>query len=322
MPSAARRAAVALLFALLSALGGAVARAAPGAHAAAAAPAGRAKAVPVSPLRVVAVNAFRPISFADENGAAVGVVEDYFELVRRALDLPLRDVRVMSANDAEQALRDGEADIVIGIVQSEERTQNGVFTAPVYSTGAAIVTRHGAPAAPSFSDLKGKTLALREHHFAIPMLRQHWPQVALLESGVDSRSVLKAVASRRADAALVSIDASRVWLAQPEFASLVVSGFPADIQYEFAFQLQPGLAELVPRFNEAIAQITTEQRSTILERWLANSLRVKASRQGIPLATAMFGAVALSAILILAFALARMRRAHRAERERGFTGGR
>lgn len=273
----------------------------------------------LAPLRVIAVNTFKPISSADDDGKPAGIVEDYFELVRQALDLPVRDVRVMKAADAEDALRDGDADIVIGIVRSEERSHYGLFTVPVYSTPAVIVTRHGALAAPSLAALRGKTLSLRENHFAIGLLRQHYPTIKIVQSGTESRAVLQAVVDRRADAALVSLDASRVWLSDPHFSSLVVSGFPSDLPYEFAFQVHPSLSALMPGLDQAIAQITVEQRADIMERWLNEAVRVKSSQHGIPLATAMFGAVGIAAILILAYFLAGMRRElwrHRHEAER------
>jgi two-component system, NarL family, sensor histidine kinase EvgS len=275
-----------------------------------------AEETPLPPLRVVAVNTFRPISFADEDGEPAGIIEDYFDLVRQSIGLAVRDVRVMSAMDAEEALRNGDADVLIGIVRSEERTKNGIFSVPVYSTPAVIVTRHGAPAADSFASLRGKTLALREHHFAMDLLHQRWPTIKLLEAGTESRAVLQAVVDRRADAALLSLDATRVWLADPKFSMLVVSGFPPDMPYQFAFQIRPALAaQLAPQLDQAIAQLTVEQRSDVMERWLADTVRVKSSQHGIPLATALFGVVGIAAIVILIFFLAGMRRELRRQRD-------
>jgi hypothetical protein len=79
------------------------------------------------------------------------------------------------------------------------------------------------------------------------------------------------------------------------------------------------MSALMPGLDQAIAQITVEQRADIMERWLNEAVRVKSSQHGIPLATAMFGAVGIAAILILAYFLAGMRRElwrHRREAER------
>ncbi|HEX7156119.1 MAG TPA: ATP-binding protein, partial [Burkholderiaceae bacterium] len=262
-----------------------------------------------APLRVVALDLVKPTSFADAAGQPAGIAMDCFDLVRGALDLRIRDVRVMPPDQAREALRAGDADLVIGVLKSDAWLGLGRFTAPFFVSPSVLITRKQAAPAASLAGLAHRRLATWPGHAGSKQLHNLYPDVELVDAGPAPADALSAVLQERADAALLYLDVARAALAEPRFSALVISGFPPDLPGEFAFLVSEDRSGMVAQLDRALASITPTQRSEILNRWLPAVIPTRpAPTHWAEIALALVVAAMALAAFPIALRLVRLRR--------------
>lgn len=235
------------------------------------APAASAAAASATPLRAVdelrvAYDAgFAPISHTRPDGSADGLAVEVFRRSAAAAGLPYRFVAQPSFAAAIQALRRGDADVVVAAVRTPERLREAQFVGPYYSTPSAIISRLDG-GWPTLSSLAGRALAIDEEHYLIPVIRREAPAVRL-NIVPTAAAVLAAVADGRADAGITNVEVAAGLVATRYVGRLQVSGFVEKNPSELYFMVGAGRGELAAALDAGFARVPENER-----RMLANSL--------------------------------------------------
>ncbi|MFT3664877.1 transporter substrate-binding domain-containing protein [Piscinibacter sp.] len=219
----------------------------------------------VGELRVTYDASFAPITHTKADGGADGLAIEVFRRSAAAAGLPYRFAAKPSFAAAIQALRSGEADVVVAAVRTPERLRDGLFVGPYYSTPSAIISRLDG-GWPTLSSLAGRTLAIDEEHYLIPAIVREAPAVRL-NVVPTATAVLAAVAAGQADAGITNVEVAAGLVATRYVGQLQVSGFVENNPSELYFMVAPGRRELAAALDAGFARIPENER-----RMLANSL--------------------------------------------------
>lgn len=255
-------------------------------------------AAPTRPL-VVAVEANSwPIAFSTAQGAAAGLLVDYWREVTQGTELAQAELRPMVWREAIAAFRRGEVDVIAGAARTVEREAYARFTAPFYSTPNVLVSRRDGRAIVNLRDAEGRRLAIMGDHFMVPALRQRHPQVALTEvkSSIDA---MHAVATGMVDVALVHSEVAVQAITHVHGKRLVITGVPHGATADLAMMVQPTLEPVRRLLHERLLGLSAAQQDTIRARWLTASpspgfSASEALQRMLPLLALLLTAAALS----------------------------
>lgn len=140
-----------------------------------------------------------PFNF-HEFGSPRGLSIDYMNLLAQKLGVVIEYVTGPSWNDFLEMLKEKELDVMLNIVQTEEREKYILYT-PTYVKNPNVIVSPNDISYTGIEMLFGKTVAFPKGFFYEEVLKTSYPQIKRVPSA-DILSSLKAVSFGRADAAL------------------------------------------------------------------------------------------------------------------------
>lgn len=141
-----------------------------------------------------------PINF-NVDGKPLGYSIDYMNTLAEHLGVRLEFVSGTDWAAFMNMLADGQLDVMLNIVQTEEREKRFLFTQPYISASSGIYVRKGTAneSIRGMADLTGKSIAVPKGFFLESLLRTHYPGI-ILKTYPDSVGALEAVSVGDADA--------------------------------------------------------------------------------------------------------------------------
>jgi HD-GYP domain-containing protein (c-di-GMP phosphodiesterase class II)/ABC-type amino acid transport substrate-binding protein len=216
-----------------------------------------------------------PIDFA-VSGQPNGYSIDYLTLISQQTGLQFEYVNGFTWLELLERFRNGEIDLLQSTFLTPETQELGFFTAPFLTLPYSLVTRPGNARVTHIRQMNGKTLAIPRGWSIIKVIRQHFPQITVIE--VDStRDVLQAVKQGQADAGLDVGEILHHTAQQYFFTALqyhdAIQFDPVDFPQQLHVVVSPRHAELVPIFNRAIAAVTDTQKAALAAKWFDDALQ-------------------------------------------------
>lgn len=207
------------------------------------------------------------------NGSPRGFCIDYLQLLAEKLGISIDFVSGPSWNEFMTMLDNGEIDLLIDVVETEDRRRSIAFTTPYLTIFSGIVYRQGAEELTSLKDLQEKKVVVPRDFYYEEILNKHYPSIdfATEDSTLDC---LKAVSSGKADAALAE---------KPVFDHLITKHFLTDLRStpivdSIHFENTPlsiGVQKERPMlrdiFQKAMHAVTEQELSEIYERWFEST---------------------------------------------------
>lgn len=215
----------------------------------------------------------------------IGIYDDGwppFEIVHGQLisglswDYAQRVIQLMGDNAVVRAYPDwaavyaaacrNEVDLVMSVAPNRTREQCLAFTDSYFDSSPVIVARQDS-AIRSEKDVAHARLALVEQYAMDGTLQQHYPGARLVRVA-SPRQALAAVRQGRADAYIFNAYAAADLLTQADNSELRIvasTTLPFD---DLRFGVSHGAQALVPRINQALAALTSQEHARMRERWL------------------------------------------------------
>ncbi|AYF88816.1 bifunctional diguanylate cyclase/phosphodiesterase [Pseudomonas sp. DY-1] len=211
-----------------------------------------------------------PFEFRDAQGRHQGLAADYVELIRRKLNLKLTPVESRSWAEVLKRAREGELDILPGVMSTPERQQYLNFTRPYLDFPIAILSQTKGPRPSNIQDLYGLRVGVVSDYAPHELLRNQHPDLSL-QGYPTVAAALQALATGEVDAFVGDL-ASSVWsLRQLKLNGISISG-ETPYRYQLAMatpKIHPLLAGILDR---VFAEITPEETAAIQERWVGDAL--------------------------------------------------
>ncbi|WP_236233850.1 EAL domain-containing protein [Pseudomonas tohonis] len=207
-----------------------------------------------------------PFEFRDSQGRHQGLAADYVKLIQERLGVRLEPVEPRNWGEVLEQARNGQLDLLPGIMSTPERQQYLSFTRSYLDFPIVILARDDGPQPKSLGELYGLKIAVVENYAPHELLRSGNPDLNLLPLPSVAAS-LQALATGQADAFVGDL-ASSVWsLRQLRLEGLYISG-ETPYRYQLAMATPRGETPLVGILDKVFADISTAQIEAIQDRWV------------------------------------------------------
>ncbi len=222
-------------------------------------------------IRVHNEKAWPPFNFF-EHGEPRGLSIDYMNLLSRRIGVQVEYVTGPSWSEFLSMLRDKELDVMLNIVQTEDRQEYVLYTEPYIRNPNVIVSRKDEPLE-SVEQLDSRVVSFPKGFFYEEVLAKSYPGIRRLPVA-DTLASLKAVALGEADACLGEEAVVRYLVAQNLLAGLRISG-EVNIGNPDFVNLRLGVRDDWPLLrsvlSKAAAAVAATEMARIRHKWLLAS---------------------------------------------------
>ncbi|MBM7062841.1 transporter substrate-binding domain-containing protein [Pseudomonas sp. UL073] len=207
-----------------------------------------------------------PFDIIEEDGQYSGISADYLQLIGRRLGLSIQPVRFDTWDQALEALRTGQIDVLTSVAQTPEREGRMLFSEPYLISNSLIYSRYDVPVT-SLDDLAGRRVAMEQGYAVRDLLRRRVPEVLLVDA-LSTESALRAVSTGRADAYVGDMVVASYLIRKNSLANLEMRGESSLAGNEIRFAVRRDWPILVDLFNQALASLDESERAAVEARWM------------------------------------------------------
>ncbi len=249
-------------------------------------------------------HSWSPFEYVDNKGKYVGLSSDYVDLVNKQLAITLQPSYELDWNQAFEALKKGEIDVVSAIVRTDERAKLINFTEPYISLSSVITTRKDAFYVQGMDDLLSKKVGVINGYVFEDFIRNNHPNIPLIGVATVSEGLEK-LKNGEIDAFIDALASINFEINKQNHSNIIVAAF-TPYKLELSMGVRKGLEPLVPILDKALSTIDTKQKSMIANNWLSVEVNVGTSFKSFALWAVPIVAVLLFIILFVFRANRRM----------------
>jgi PAS domain S-box-containing protein len=211
-----------------------------------------------------------PYIIIKDNEAPQGISIEYLELIekRTGIQFKYQVTDQTFAEFLESMKKSKGPDMTAMIVPTPEREPYLSFTEPYLSSPYVIFIREEAHPIIDIQGLVGKTLAVPRGFVVQQQLESNYPRIKLALFDTDEKA-LEAVATGQADAYIGNLTVASHIIHQKGLSHLKVTAATPFGDQVMAMGIRKAWPELTSVLNKALASITEEEKTAILNKYLA-----------------------------------------------------
>ncbi|WNC71219.1 transporter substrate-binding domain-containing protein [Thalassotalea psychrophila] len=252
-----------------------------------------------SHLTVALAGNWQPFNFANDNGEVVGIIPDFTKLIMDNAGLNYKVERKPYWSDVLGAVETNAADLTLGnSILVGEWEKIGLLSEPFTHVPIVIATEKSAAYVEDFSTLAGKKIAIGKNYNAYYLMKQNYPNIHIVEVATTYEGLeLLNKGEVFAVADVLPVILNRI--NNMAYSNIEIGGI-SSIVMDVRALISHQNSELLPVINKAIADISAEQRSNIMDKWLGYESHLEVhSKDFLSLIITFF--VVVSLILLIIF---------------------
>ncbi|MCM3790542.1 transporter substrate-binding domain-containing protein [Domibacillus indicus] len=220
--------------------------------------------------RIAGEKHLAPFSYINKQGEFTGFSIDIFNHIAEEKNVEFEYIP-MDLYQATRALQEGKVDAIMGLEYSADQNQIFTFSEPYFTMAdAVIIPNHLKSSVKSLTDLRGKTVAMREDPVSFELLlnvRRTEFQLAL-----NPEDALHLLFLGRADAFLSNKWTAEFYLEQSQKKDQYTILDDLGIPSEFAVAVQPKDTQLLSMINHSLADMQASgDYQRLYTKWFAPS---------------------------------------------------
>ncbi|MCW8831954.1 MAG: transporter substrate-binding domain-containing protein, partial [Colwellia sp.] len=213
-----------------------------------------------------------PYESIDINGKHVGIVSEFVELISKKLQIQFNVIKTKDWQESTAQFNSKKADIISSSIEFNH-FDNAIFSHEYLSSPFAIVMRDENQYIENLSQVIGKKITLVEGYSSTEQIMKQYPQqkfnlVPTIAHGLED------LYTGHTDVLIGILIQVNYHIIENGFDNLRVVGKTAH-KIHLGFAVQPEFSPLIPIINKTLANISTEQKQAILNRWGQNEILVK-----------------------------------------------
>jgi two-component system sensor histidine kinase EvgS len=219
------------------------------------------------PLLRVAINEnLMPISFFDTEGKFRGISADVLEKIslRTGLKFDIRPTK--SVAEMFEWIKTGQVDLVAGISPSIERQAELRFTRPFLTSPNVLVTREGPDSPTTLDEMAGKTLAVTQGNSAGEYIRQHYPQIKLVNAPLTAEA-MEMVAQGKAQGGINSLIGARYMISRQYRDRLQITSTVGTDPARSTLATSRDAPELYSILDKALLSLAPDEIDELTQYW-------------------------------------------------------
>ncbi len=257
------------------------------------------------PIRAASDHYYPPYEFLDEAGRPTGFNVELFRGICEVAGLQ-PEIRLDTWRVSLQRLENGEADVMIGMYYSPERSRQFSFSAPFISVSHAIFVRRGS-SIKGMADLKGRTVIVQQGDIMHDLLLGQRLSLDIVPVN-DPIDALRLLAGGQHDCALLAELPARHLIREHGLSGLRTAG-PAIHRTDYCCAGRKGSEALLARLDEGLRVLrATGRYDQIHDRWLGAYARQNTAARAVRWLLWMLAPAVLLLAVIFAWAHAIRRR--------------
>ncbi len=207
-----------------------------------------------------------PFSFNNANGKTQGIDIDFIQEVERRLGIRFLRVEARVWEETNNRIFSGELDVVTGITPTDPRREKLLFTDPYISFPTGIISRSDGPFLTTLGALRNVTFASPKRYVTTERLKADFKDLPIKETDTLLQA-LELVSQGEADIVVGNLVPVSYLIRQHGLTNLKIAGI-GDYRFDLSFGVRKNLPELHSAIGKALASMTAQERSAILQRWV------------------------------------------------------
>ncbi len=218
-------------------------------------------------IKVVGEPDWAPFDFVNLNGDYQGIANDYLTLIAKKTGLKF-DIKTGIWQSNLDQIKRGEVDLLPAAFINDRRRQYALFSSPYFKTLTYFFIRQDLDVK-KLDDLNGLTLAIPKGYAQLDYLKQHYPQINLLETQTLNEAIDAVIEDK---AQLLYDNYSVLSYTLSQFGIHNIKPFRSSRQatQSLHFMIRQNAPELQSILNKALAAINPSEKQQIDDKWLNN----------------------------------------------------
>lgn len=206
-----------------------------------------------------------PLDFINKSGAHDGLSSDLINIIAKRIDLALELVLTDTWEQTLLKAKNGDCDIIPLMNETSESRSYLDFTQPYFNFATVIATRKDASYIGDYSDLYGKKIALQAYFFITEYVRQHHPQIEIIEVE-NTTEALKLVSERKAFATIDGLPTIVNTIKVQAIENVKIVGSVPQ-QNSMKLGVRKGNPLLYSILNKGVGSLTEKEKSSHYKTW-------------------------------------------------------
>ncbi|WP_028866165.1 transporter substrate-binding domain-containing protein [Psychromonas aquimarina] len=211
-----------------------------------------------------------PFNF-NRNGRPMGYSIDYMNLLADKLDISVEYFSGPSWNEFLDLIRNKKLDVMLNIVNTENRREYINFTDSYLHFLTGIYVYKDRRSYTSLKELEGKTIALPKGFFEKELLERFYPEINLYLVK-NSLGALQAVIEGKADAAIGELGVMDYIIDETNLLGIKLTGTVKDSRFDNFLHIGvrkdwPMLRNILQKAMDAV---TVEEKQTLQRKWVVS----------------------------------------------------
>ncbi|MBF0383710.1 MAG: bacteriohemerythrin, partial [Magnetococcales bacterium] len=206
----------------------------------------------------------------NKGGQPLGYSIDYMNLVAKKLGIKVEYISGPTWGQFLEKIQHDELDVLLNIVNTDERRKYLLFTDSYIKAKAAIVTLKERMDLKKLSHLENRTVAIPKGFFFEEMLKNHYPKIKL-KLVDNAQQGLQAVSMGEVDAT-IGEDVVLLYLINESFmTNLKLAGFIEDDRFTSIMNIAVAKDKTTLRnlLQKGMNAITPSEKHNLINRWLS-----------------------------------------------------
>jgi len=213
-----------------------------------------------------------PYNF-NENGIPKGYSIDFMNLLAKKIGVSIEYISNKSWEEYLFMLKNKDIDVMLNIVNMQERREFINFTSSYSKLLPAIFTLKNKRKFKNIHDFDGKTIAVPKGFYSHALLKKLYPKIKIKETK-NILEALQAVAFKKADAAISDFSVANFLLEKYAINNLeaVINIIDDNFQKNLSIGTRKDLPQLKDILQKAINSVTDEEQLKLRRKWFGHKI--------------------------------------------------
>ncbi|WP_045221950.1 transporter substrate-binding domain-containing protein [Desulfonatronum thioautotrophicum] len=211
--------------------------------------------------------AWAPVEFSGPDGSHQGITSAYLDRLEDLLNIRFEPVAFPTWSRAEQALRDGEVDLLPAMAGTPQRQRDLLFTDPYLSMPVAIFSQTQAAYLGNLQALSGKKTAVVQDHASHKWLQEDYSHLELVPAE-NVQAALRLVARDQVFAYVGNLVTTSYYIGATGLTNIRVAG-ETPYAYNLAMAVHRDQPELRSILQKGLDGIPQWERDAIYNDWIS-----------------------------------------------------
>jgi len=218
-------------------------------------------------LKIGLTDTWPPFNFSENNNNIEGMAVDYWNIIKSKAEINSEIIKAESFSKVLENIDSNKYNMTINLAYTKERSEYAVFSDTYEFFPIAVVTKSNINFIPKTSLLNNKKVAVGREYSSYYLVKEKYPLIdyVLVENTKEALSLVKK-GEAYAAIDILPVLQHHLFTADNE---LRINGI-TDVNFELKIMLNKNHKNLLPRINQAISEITQEERNEIYTNRLLN----------------------------------------------------